>query len=394
VGSSRGRHRVLIAGGGVAALEAMVALRTLAKDRVDIELLSPDQDFFYRPLAVAEPFGRGGALRFDLRALATGCGARHRLGSLASVDAAEHRARTGRGESLPYDSLVVATGARRQIALPRALTYRGSEDTAALSRILDEARSGEVETIGFVVPSGVTWPLPLYELALQTASQLAEEAVEARIAFLTHEERPLAVFGHEGSRVVAELLADRRIELRTSIHAERFEDGLVHLVPGTPLALERVIALPRLIGVAVAGIPHNSSGFAHTDTFGRIPALDDVYAAGDGTSFPIKQGGLAAQQADAAASLIAEKAGAPVEPTPFDPVLRGLLLTGSQPEYLRAELGGGHMYSSVAAEAPLWWPPAKIAARYLGSYLADHADLAFGTFGQPSRGSLPSARAR
>jgi sulfide:quinone oxidoreductase len=369
----------------VAALEAMVALRTLAQDRVDIELLSPDRDFFYRPLAVAEPFGRGGALRFDLRALATGCGVRHRLGSVASVDAGEHRARTGQGESLPYDSLVLATGARRQIALPRAMTYRGSEDTAAFSRILDEARSGEVETVGFVVPSGVTWPLPLYELALQTASQFAEEGVKTKIAFLTQEERPLGVFGPEGSRVVAELIADRGIGLRTSIHAERFEDGLLHLVPGAPLAIERVIALPRLVGVAVAGIPQDSAGFVHTDAFGRIPALDDVYAAGDGTSFPIKQGGLAAQQADAAASSIAEKAGAPVELTPFDPVLRGLLLTGSQPEYLRAELGGGHMYSSVAADVPLWWPQAKIAARYLAPYLAEHADLAFGAFGQPSR---------
>jgi sulfide:quinone oxidoreductase len=384
VSSGQDRHRVLIAGGGVAALEAMVALRALAEDRVEIELLSPDQDFFYRPLAVAEPFGRGGGLRFDLRALATGCGARHRLGSLASVDAAEHQARTGHGESLQYDSLLLAIGARRQITLARALTYRGSEDTTAFSRILNEARSGEIGTLGFVVPSGVTWPLPLYELALQTASQLAEEGVNTRIAFLTQEESPLGVFGHEASRVVAELLADRGIELRTSIHAERFEEGLLHLVPGAPFAVERVIALPRLVGVAVAGIPHDGSGFVHTDAFGRIPTVGDVYAAGDGTGFPIKQGGLAAQQADAAASSIAEKAGAPVEPTPFDPVLRGLLLTGSQPEYLRAELGGGHMYASVAAEAPLWWPPAKIAARYMAPYLAEHADLAFGAFGQRS----------
>jgi sulfide:quinone oxidoreductase len=80
--------------------------------------------------------------------------------------------------------------------------------------------------------------------------------------------------------------------------------------------------------------------------------------------------------------VIAERAGAPVTPTPFDPVLRGVLLTGSQPEYLRAELGGGHMYASVATDAPLWWPPAKIAARYLAPYLAEHADLAFGVFGQ------------
>ena len=376
------RHRVLIAGGGVAALEAMVALRTTAPEEVAVELLSPDQDFFYRPLAVAEPFGRGSALRFDLRALATGCGARHRIGALASVDATEHRARTSHGESLSYDSLLLATGARRQIALPGSLTYRGGEDTAAFSRILDEALSGEVTTLAFVVPTGVTWPLPLYELALQTASKLAEKDVTAKIAFLTPEESPLGVFGLAGSRVVKELLADRGIELRTRVHPERFEDGLLYLVPGAPLAVERVIALPRLVGVAVAGVPHDTSGFIHTDAFGRVPTLADVYAAGDGTNFPIKQGGLASQQADAAASVIAEKAGAPVAPKPFDPVLRGLLLTGSEPEYLRAELGGGHMYASVAANAPLWWPAAKIAAHYLAPYLAEHADLAFGAFGQ------------
>ena len=73
--SDRDRHRVLIAGGGVAALEAMLALRKLAEDRVDIELLAPDQDFFYRPLAVGEPFGRGGTLRFE----------RSTLGGLRSI---------------------------------------------------------------------------------------------------------------------------------------------------------------------------------------------------------------------------------------------------------------------------------------------------------------------
>ena len=117
---------------------------------------------------------------------------------------------------------------------------------------------------------------------------------------------------------------------------------------------------------------------------GRIKGLEDVYAAGDGTSFPVKQGGLAAQMADAAASAIAEAAGASVEPAPFDPVLRGLLLTGAEPEYLRAELGGGRMYASTAADSPLWWPAGKIAARYLSPYLAEHADLAFGAFGQRS----------
>ncbi len=37
--------RVLIAGGGVAALEATLALRTLAEERVAITLVAPESDF-------------------------------------------------------------------------------------------------------------------------------------------------------------------------------------------------------------------------------------------------------------------------------------------------------------------------------------------------------------
>ena len=80
------------------------------------------------------------------------------------------------------------------------------------------------------------------------------------------------------------------------------------------------------------------------------------------TQFPLKQGGIATQQADAAATAIAARAGAPVEPTPFRPVLRGLLLTGM----VRAEAG---TRPGLDIE-PLWWPPAKIVGRYLAPFLA------------------------
>jgi sulfide:quinone oxidoreductase len=375
------RYRVLIAGGGVAALEAMVALRTLAEERVDIELLAPDRDFFYRPLAVAEPFGASEALRFDIRALATGCGARHRLGTLATVSAREHRATTAHGESLVYDAVLLTMGARQYIAVPGALTYRGSQDSPAFSRLLAEALTGEVRTLAFIVPSRITWPLPLYELALQTATKLADEDVGAEIVLLTPEEAPLGVFGRKGSGVVAELLADKGIKVLRGVHVEKFDQGLVHLVPGSPVPAERAISLPGLRGIPIAGVPADTSGFVHVDALGHVKGLEDVFAAGDGTSFPVKQGGLAAQMADAAASAIAAAAGASVEPTPFDPVLRGLLMTGAVPEYLRAELGSGRMYASTVSDAPLWWPAGKIAARYLSPYLAEHADLAFGSFG-------------
>jgi sulfide:quinone oxidoreductase len=96
----------------------------------------------------------------------------------------------------------------------------------------------------------------------------------------------------------------------------------------------------------------------------------DVYAAGDATNSPIKQGGVATQQADAAAEAIAARAGADVEPQPFRPVLRGLLLTGATPRYMRAELSGGRGADSRVSDHALWWPPSKIAGKRLAPYLA------------------------
>ena len=61
------------------------------------------------------------------------------------------------------------------------------------------------------------------------------------------------------------------------------------------------------------------------DEHGRVSGIEDVYAAGDATTFPIKQGGLAAQQAVAAAEAIVARHGTDLDPQPFRPVLRGML---------------------------------------------------------------------
>jgi sulfide:quinone oxidoreductase len=104
-----------------------------------------------------------------------------------------------------------------------------------------------------------------------------------------------------------------------------------------------------------------------------VPDVEGLYAAGDVTAFPIKQGGIATQQADAAAQTIAADAGAAVEPMPFRAVLRGLLLTGAVPRFLRADLSTWREGAFQMDTDPLWWPPAKISGRYLGPFLAEHA---------------------
>ena len=86
-----GQHSVLIAGGGVAALEAALALRALAPELVSVELLAPEPHFWYKPLSVAEPFHLGEVRQFELSGLARALGASFTPGALVSVDEVEPR---------------------------------------------------------------------------------------------------------------------------------------------------------------------------------------------------------------------------------------------------------------------------------------------------------------
>jgi sulfide:quinone oxidoreductase len=383
--SAHDKFRVVIAGGGVAALEAMVAIRELAEGRIDVTLVAPDNVFTYRPLAVAEPFGLGAVLRFPLTTLTTGCGARYEQGALELVSPDARSIYTSRGRTLEYDALLVALGARVHEGLPGAVTFGGPGDMRAIEMLLEDLGGGLVRRVVFAVPTGVAWTLPLYELALLTAERVADAQVDAELMLVTPEELPLSVFGGEASTMIRSLLDDRGIAIRTGVHPRSFADCRLDFLGEDPLRADWVLTLPRLSGRIIDGIPHDKDGFIETDAFGRVAGVGDVYAAGDITAFPVKQGGIAAQQADAAAEAIAAKAGAEIVPRPFQPVLRGLVLTGGRPAFLRAEVGGGHGETSIAHEEPLWWPAGKIAARYLGPYLAERARSASGTGYEPSR---------
>jgi sulfide:quinone oxidoreductase len=367
--------RVLIAGGGVAALEAALALRALAEEQVELELLAPEPHFWYRPLAVVEPFGGGRVHGLELVELAATVGAQVTLGALAAVEPAEHIARTAAGAEIEYDVLVVASGARPVAAIDGAFTFRGPADSDAFGKLLAELRSGVFERLAFAVPGGVTWPLPLYELALMTATLAAEHGLAPELTLVTPEQAPLALFGAEASAAVADLLKQRGIAVRAGTYPLAVDEGRLKVAPGEAIAVDRVVALARIDGAPIAGLPHDRHGFIPTDAHGRIDGVEDIYAAGDVTTFPVKQGGLAAAQADAVAEAIAAGAGADVAPEPFRPVLRGLLLTGTAPTYLRAELAGGQGETSVAHSEPLWWPPGKVAGKRLAPFLANWAGL-------------------
>jgi sulfide:quinone oxidoreductase len=260
-------------------------------------------------------------------------------------------------------------------ALAGALNFRGPADSDAFRELLGEAEQATIRSIAFAAPAAGIWPLPLYELALLTAFHLAQQGRGVSLILVTAEARPLALFGVSASDAVRALLAAHGITLCAGSYPVRYDGTRLELVPTATLQVDRVVALPRLEGPRILGLPQDNHGFVATDRQGRVPGLADVYAAGDLTQFPVKQGGLAAQQADGVAESIAYEAGAAITPHAFDPVLCGLLLTGTASRYLRNELRGGLGATSKVATDILWWPPAKIVGRYLAPYLANAVGL-------------------
>ncbi|HEX5621771.1 MAG TPA: FAD/NAD(P)-binding oxidoreductase [Solirubrobacteraceae bacterium] len=362
------RKPVVIAGGGVAALEAMIALHDLAGDLAQVTLVAPQPDFVYRPLSVVEPFGLGHAARYSLASLAADFDAGVVRTTLAEVDPAGHRAVLGDGSVLTYDALLIAIGARMEPAFVHAITFGAPGAAQALAGLLADLEGGSVRRVAFVLPTSTAWSLPLYELALMTARDIwSAGADDAQLALVTPEARPLEAFGGKASSMVAELLAQQRIEFIGSVTPEVHEHGV--LAGERRLAVDRTVAMPVPVGPRIAGLPETADGFIGVDEHARVRGVTDVYAAGDATDAPIKQGGLAAQQAVAAAEAIAAACGADLDPEPFRPLLRGLLLTGGHERWLRAPTGGTPAATQASLEA-LWWPPAKIATRYLAPVLA------------------------
>jgi sulfide:quinone oxidoreductase len=362
--------QALIIGGGVAGLEAMLALRALAPDLVDVELVSAEAHFYYRPLAVAEPFGLGKVRRWELSDLARGVGADFSVGVLAAVDTDRGEARLTSGAVIEYDALLIASGARAHEAVAGALSFRGPADAEPFRALLDELESRGTARLLFAIPSGPVWPLPIYELALLSAREFEQRDIDVRVGVVTSEPSPLALFGTRASATVRSLLDNRGIDVWCSKYPAEFTEGRLSCVPDGPIAADFVVAGPRLAGQPIEGLPADRSGFIPVDEQGRVREQEAIYAAGDGTTFPIKQGGIAAAQADAAAVSIARLAGAELEPRPFRPILRALLLGGERSTFMSVELTGGSGDTSEVSEEALWWPAGKIVGRYLSPFLA------------------------
>jgi sulfide:quinone oxidoreductase len=358
----------VIAGAGVAGLEAAFALRELLGPGAAISLVGGCDTFHYKPLAVGEPFGLGHPHHHAIAPIAANLGMAFVHDTLTAVDPRTREIRLASGSSLGFEPLLVAVGAPTRAPSPFGVLFERAEHASEFDDVLADLRAGLISHVAFALPASAGWPLPAYELALMTAAWgAAARPGGVRVTICSHEATPLALFGSSASTAVAGVLEHAGIAFLGGEEPLLESDVLVR-VGHHQLQAERIILLPEHVGPRIAGLPADAGGFVRVDPWGRVAGLPGVYAVGDAAAHPVKHGGLAAQQAVTAARAVAFDAGLRDRLEEPRPILRGLLRTVDGPLYLRAALADEAATSTVSRE-PLWWPPSKIAAPRLTSYL-------------------------
>lgn len=311
------RPRVVIAGGGVAALEAALALRALGGDRIDVEMLSPRGEFVYRSFAIAGPDCPTG-IRHDLAALAEWIGVSFRPGGVVAVDGAARRIACQDGEWIRFDRLLVATGARLLPGVPGAITFWGALDEGGVDWAVRRLRAGILRDVVVTMPEGPGWVLPAYELALFAAGVLARSGIEdARVALATPEEAPLRALGLPACKRMTRALGWSGVEVVAGRRPLGFDGECLWFDRGDPIETGAVISLPRFEGHRIDGFETDGSGLLRVDADCRVVGETGVFAAGDATAAAVKRTGAATREADVAVSAIARALGHEVEAVPL-----------------------------------------------------------------------------
>jgi sulfide:quinone oxidoreductase len=364
------RFRVVICGGGVAAVEALLRLRALAGDRVAVTMVAPEEEFRYRALVVDEPFTVSPPA-YSLATITRQAGAEWLRDTVESVAPDDEVVHTAGGRTLPFDALLLAVEGRPVRAFAHAAVIDPEHVDDVYHGVVQDVEEGYSRSVALLIPEGPAWLLPAYELALMTkerAESVGQE--EVAVSVVTPEPAPLAALGKRASAAVADLLDRAEVSVYTGARAVVPASRHLLVTPNGPdLEPERIVALPRIEGRPLAGVPAVEGGFVPVDEFARVRGLaGHVFAAGDGTNVPFKDATVGAQQADVAAAGMAALAGAAIEPEPFRPVIWAMLHTGREPLYLKAHVEGDRVVSEVRSLRN--WPGnGKVVARELRHFL-------------------------
>lgn len=313
------KDRVVIVGGGLAGLEAALYLRERLHDKVHVTMVADSETFVFRPFLAYVPFGLDPqSIQLDLTAIAARHGIQFHTGHVERVEPARKLVHAG-AQSYVFDYAILATGAavvrESTPGLRRGHTLWDEAAMLALRRALqklvEQAADGTSSRIVFLVPPSCAWSGPLYEMALMTAAWLRrhETRRDVELALVTAEPTFIEALGSSMHAAMADELAKYHITAATGRHPARIEAGRIVFESGPDEPFDILVngAVQKGSGPR-EGIAVDQRGFYRTHEATRQSLTsDDIYAVGDGSDYPVKQGFLALLQADTAAEHIASR---------------------------------------------------------------------------------------
>ena len=259
---STGRHRVVIVGAGHGGIEAAKAL---GNADVDVTIIDKNNYHTFQALLyqVATAGLELGAIAYQVRGvLRRYPNVRFRLGRVLDIDVdAKHVALEG-GDTIPYDSLIVAAGAvYDDLGVPgvrdNAFVLKSLRESIALrSHSLHqfERAARHPERIGdgrltFVIvgagPTGVEMAGALVELFAVAAKDYPElatlETGRPKVIVLEALDQVLAMFSEKAQRYTADVLRRRGVEVRLSTRVTKVEPGYVELEDGERIPTQTLI---------------------------------------------------------------------------------------------------------------------------------------------------------
>lgn len=333
------RQKILIVGGGVAALEACLALRWDRSCDAEVTLLTASRNFTFRALSVLEPFGLSAAPQFAIAEVISDCVSEIVYDELSSIDVDAREATTASGSKLKFDVAIVATGGSPHSKLDSAIIVGAPGWMGRMSIVVAQVDAGLVARIVFVMPEGASWVLPLYELAMFTADRARGRLRDIDVELIIPDANPLAEFGEQASARVVDLLIESGVRLARNCRVVEYVDDVLTTDDGRTVNTGFVVALPEIRGNRIDGLEHDREGFLPVDGYGLVSGTDCIYAAGDITDFRIKHGGIASQQANIAVQAIVEGHGGDADDRASKFKLEGMLLSPHEPTFMHSVVG-------------------------------------------------------
>jgi len=388
--TANGRARVVVAGGGFAGLESAFLLRAKLGERARITLVSDGDTFLFKPNTIYIPFGADpDSLLIRLAKPAARRDIELVRGQVGDVDP-DARTLVADGKPIPYDFLVLATGAAmRPEEVPGLAEHAETIWTPAemqalggrLRELVAGAKRGETPRIVFLVPPFNKCAGPLYEIVFMVETWLRRVQVRDRVqlVYATYEPSYIAAFGPKLHDVVTDEFAARGIDGHVQWRVSHVEPDVVVSESGERLRYDLLVAFPPYTAaVDYDGLPTDDRGFLATELQSRrVDGQERIYAPGDAGDFPVKQAFLAFLQADAVAGDITAQILGGKPDTPFDPVSMCVMeefdratfaqvpleLTGDpdRPVAVRADANGTYR----VGVSPVW----RLGKKLLGLYL-------------------------